>query len=743
MKSLRCDKILRPFIWAIYVEVMKTLQKIKVLIRLLTRAHSYDIAKAELLREVPIARSFTPNSVIVNPFKDLPNVRTLTLQTNVCDPLLINHGVEKKLTPEMVFEVLCWRTKAANRYTRIMHGRLSNLLIKGHLNGYWCLALMLMRKSKVLRALALRKFELNWHRKYSLALIKKILNQLDDKILELPTELSIKRGYVDKPKPDGTKTFRPIGSPSYADRMFLYLWQCFIVMFLCKYISPNQHAYRPGSGVTSALAGLKKLLIDLDYKYVWEFDLKGAFPSVYVPEVMKSLREVGMPYEIVDWLEESSLATVEEVDLKRARDKGLALHGKPFPEPKFVRQNNIRSGPLPRFAKIGREIELNTFSRSRAELGYLPIEYRGFPQGSGISPVLFNFCFEVACLRGHFLKINPDCIVLSYADDFLVFSKEDMPNIFERSPAMIAHGLEFNLEKSRILKIDGVWTVPKFKFLGTTFNTLGELITVTGSPRSGKILDFDKPVMVAKFLARDSQLEQIGRSLPEGKLMPDNILAAWGQGLEPFDKLPLEFMNGTRLLTDAEMKEFISDPRTQEVGNELSKKWGENIEFQGNDASSEALGNANIPLSVKTLIEEFSIDRELGDEEIDTRVRENDLSSSNELAFLDSRLNGLIMNRLFTGTWEANSEVVNKSLDSFPGSWLNLKWNTVLFYREGYSAPSSRRLSLTHAQSETIGFIERELSIYNSTSLATKDLLKGLRNKSTLKIKNRMLPRSV
>lgn len=718
------------------------LSKIQIMIRLLTRAHGYDLLKAGSLREVEIARSFTPGgggpSEIVNPFKELPNIRNLKLETNVYDPLLARFGVNRKLTPEMVFEVLSWRTKASNRYMRIMHARLAKLLRKGHLNAYWVLALLLMRKSRVLRALALRKFELNWHKKYKLGSVKKWLNQLDAKIQNMQEELSIKRIYVDKVKPDGTKTFRPIGSPEYPERMYLYLWQCFIVIFVSGYISKHQHAYLPGRGCPTALKDVSRYLSKREYGYMWEFDLKGAFPSVFIPEAVRSMKDVGFPYEIADWIENSSLLTVEEVDLKLARDRGLGPSGmgRPLPEPKFVRQDNIRQGPLPRFAKIGREIELEMIrgGNRRGTMGArygLPIEFRGFPQGSGVSPILFNFVFERAALRGHFQQLNPNCVVISYADDFLVFSKEPMPGIFEASDAMLQHGLEFSLEKSRPLKVGGLWAVPKFKFLGTTFNTVGDEVTLTGTPRSGKVLPFDKEEMVSLFAARDEQLNRLGRGLGGSiNLTAENIMAAWGQGVEPFSRIPMEVMSGDRLLSSQELLDIREMVSPEAV--ESFKAWESNG-FVG-DAGSSAFKPAKLEVNVAELPHTEAEVPNL--EPLDYEIGGN-------LDFLNTRLKGLIINRLYGGEWVPELPPTDRSLKPSSGSWLDLKRNTALFFTEGYIMPHKSRLNITQEQMENLRFFEGDLSIYNSTSLAMVDMLRYLKSRKVLKIKARKILRSL
>jgi hypothetical protein len=211
-------------------------------------------------REKQLLQSFKPSDIAPNPFKDLPNVSRFGISTNVVDPLFASHGVIKKLAPRMQFKQLSRRTKAANRYMRIMYYRLTKLLFLGRPVQYWILALKLMRDSKVLRALALRKVLPNWHRTEKFGRVRQMLKSLDKMINDLPWQLKIQRQYEPKPLPSGGHTWRPVGNPAYVDRMFLYIWQCFLVIFLNKYISPSQHAYRPGKGVATALSEVQELL---------------------------------------------------------------------------------------------------------------------------------------------------------------------------------------------------------------------------------------------------------------------------------------------------------------------------------------------------------------------------------------------------------------------------------------------------------------------------------------------------
>jgi len=141
--------------------------------------------------------------------------------------------------------------------------------------------------------------------------VKELLAGLEEKIQNLDPKMNIRRIYADKVKPDGTKTYRPIGSPSYVDRMYQYLWQCILVIYLTAYIGEYQHAYRPGKGVLTAWKDLKEALKDPKWEFVYEFDLKGFFPSLNTSFFTHELHRIGVPKLVTDMFFEQALAIPE------------------------------------------------------------------------------------------------------------------------------------------------------------------------------------------------------------------------------------------------------------------------------------------------------------------------------------------------------------------------------------------------------------------------------------------------
>lgn len=636
---------------------------------------------------------------IPRPFHPLPDVSSMNVLSNVLDPLFAKADVVKKLEPMLEATPLSRKLRASNRYLRIMQNRLARLLVKGRLHDFWILALMLLAKSKVLRLVALRQVLPNWQRDLPFQVVKKLLASLDLKIQSMDSTLYIKRKYADKVKADGTKTWRPIGAPAFVDRMFLYLLQGFMVMCCAHYIGPRQFAYIPGRGVSDAWEAIRRYL---PWPFVYEFDLKGAFPSVSVPYLAKILRELMFPEPLVLFLTEQSIGSMdirkfpqrlpepkidaveqftvgqaaieaeeEEIEFdmgahvaRMMANLDIAALSRQMTPPADIYTPSKAMNAEDYFASLG----MTSFVRSPAEImedvdskeavfttthvvepasvatlstiqmagsvpptadnprgmqavsladfemshpssafnqpepvenlvvtseklldeegnwplhapvsvtqetvteNPIPIHLRGFPQGSGLSPILFNLVFAHALERGHFALRFPGAVLIAYADDFLVFSKKalgQLSHICARSAKMLASGLEFSIEKSRTLKENGVWKVPGFKFLGNTLDfgtglstnpvpNLSAPVSLRGTPRSGAINVPLPDSLHSSLRTRDKTLWILLTAKATRKIFggayahPQEVLNAWGRGELPASLIPRTVIEGQSILT--------------------------------------------------------------------------------------------------------------------------------------------------------------------------------------------------
>jgi hypothetical protein len=693
---------------------MKT--PLESLIKDLTEARvQWKLGLGAASRETKILDNVRANN-IPNPFHALPDVKHSWIVANVLDPLLCQFNLAKKLTPEMHFSGLSWRTRAANRYLRIMHYRLVKLLAHKDACGFWILACLLMKRSYVIQLVALRKLEPNWHLKMKFGHVLLLIRQSQNTFSNLSTSLLVSREYAHKVKPDGTETFRPLGSPHKAHRMYLYIWQCFFVLFLYSYIGKYQHGFLPGRGVTSAWERVKRII---KLPNVWEFDLKGAFPSVNVVHACRRLTALGTPHPISNFVRRLNLETIERIvrplqelpevktNLQEIAEVGahpdlgnilagsagifmqrLAMHGAEA----AARRAQLGTRPRPVDEKVNASFSAfwDNVTQKSATIGDILNSEApnptilGFTQGSGLSPILFDFVFQDAIIR-HFDRMfgsSKNYEIVAYADDFIVSSAHSADNIFESSPILDGYNLKISLEKSRPLKLLGAWVADSFKFLGATRDTITG--RMWGTPRSGSLLEMDSSKMksVRFFMRRDRELSKFVRAFPQYANSTSEVLAQWGRNVHPFDLIP-------------------SDTITR--GAALSQ------------SVLSAIG--------------LEISRLTGARQTDTRPVEPDGSWSGKprksvhymgkLDWLSTPLAGTIMSRLHGGSWVNSQTLVDHDLSKYldASRTRGRSWYELL----GSSQYDHKLVSPT---------------LHNSTSLATLDLLAS-RHSRKIKLSDR------
>lgn len=250
-------------------------------------------------RDKSIVNSYNPTG-IRNPFAALPNVKSFKVVTNSLDPLLAEYGISRKLDPELVVERLNHRIRGTNRYLRIIFERSTRLLAAGRIKHFWLLSFMLMRRSKSIRLSAVRQLETNWWKVFEVHKVRSLLVHLNRFLVGGARKFLLKRRYEDKVKPDGSKTYRPIGAPSYGARMLLYILYCFFSIFLGSYIGKYQHGYRRGKGVVTAWRDISNKIYK--YRNIYEFDLRQFFPGINNSYIMWKLTDLGLPKPFADWV---------------------------------------------------------------------------------------------------------------------------------------------------------------------------------------------------------------------------------------------------------------------------------------------------------------------------------------------------------------------------------------------------------------------------------------------------------
>jgi len=670
-------------------------------------------------RETNILYGYDPTT-LKNPFKDLPNVSSMTITTNIKDPLLHHFGIAKRLDSKIEFEKLNSKLNACKRYNRIMFDRLTRLCVANDHEGFWVLAFMLIKKSKTYKLIALRKLQPNWFAESKLWHVWLWLNSLSVLCKLLPTRISAHREYVFSPPPKK----RALGVPDKPARMFLYLLQCFFTIYLHSYIGSYQHGFRPGKGTLTAWKEVKKFL---GFSNIYEFDLKSAFPSVSIDYTVKALRELGCPIAVCDYISDLHTRTIIDVDREEQKEWDM-------PEPKVDMQESIRNYMIDALVKawedfmihiadlydspnpdgsidIGPEYErlftefINLYKLYRQHridssisdggsiftmaahsklhsyfndgefsaiddiiesikkektpsrlveyqpVNEIPIERRGFIEGSGLSPVLFIFAFEVALKRGHFERLYPEMKIVAYADDFLGFSMKVLDNIFEQSKSLIESGLQINIAKSGVIRLKDIWLKARFKFLGLTYEPSTDLLI--GTPRKATTeLPMDKDHVVELYEQRNRFIEIFNNEFPQLAKPPRQVLQAWGFNEFPYNLIPEGVINGSLPITPTMLEDIKTDMTNHGI-NLI-----ESTDISAGEISKETIQSTDQKKSSSFPTPLFSIG-DLPDGWYETGSR----GFVTPHGWVDSRIGGMILSRLYDTKWE--NSLYDFSTDTF------------------------------------------------------------------------------
>lgn len=156
--------------------------------------------------------------------------------------------------------------------------------------------------------------------------VNQMLKAFDRLVSQFNPKYYLRRFYNSEAAPTGTK-FRPLASPAKSARMFMYLLNCFLSIYVSGFLSKHQHAFQKGKGTGTAWRDVAKQL-RADPDYIYEFDLKQCFPSFNTQYVCWVLRErLGVPNEISGFLFDQGLQypVLESLD-EDTLDETNALH---------------------------------------------------------------------------------------------------------------------------------------------------------------------------------------------------------------------------------------------------------------------------------------------------------------------------------------------------------------------------------------------------------------------------------
>lgn len=465
------------------------------------------------------------------------------------------------------------RVKRANKFLQYQFHRLEKARETGNSRLYWAIVLGLIRRSTALHVCFLNRVVKGWYFRKSFEYCLKLKGETRQKASSFPEETfplnnsaTITRTYVKKPN----GKLRPVGSPSYPDRIHQSAWSYFLTHWTEPRRDNTQHGFRPGRGLWSAWFRL--ITEFLGHETIVEYDLRSFFNRV--PLYKGIMRGIELVYSLEHALEHFDIP-------RNIRHRMLRLmQSTPMKLPAEFDVADAEAwwlNPNPVIAGRGEAYQDEGFwIRNETEEGYEfwtrvfnPFAH-GMTQGSPLSPVLsglfldyINLNQKVGAIEGlhyaddglfalpgngndwmtRFIKAqkeigrvkleeyksrfenlrlnnrknrlyqtcvgmynlvrasifnNPPLIVNTFlADRLMDTPREKLPqsvmpamNLSKRRWTMwkshtsevqkfIKDGtiartmtaIEFNLEKCRLIKSNGKWLVPEFKFLGSVYNT--------------------------------------------------------------------------------------------------------------------------------------------------------------------------------------------------------------------------------------------------------------------------------
>jgi len=235
----------------------------------------------------------------------LPDVSHVKVILGQLDPLAMSGGLLKRYPSSL--ELITNRNRRANRYLLRQQYRL--LQLQNQPEAYWKLSLYLINMSNVYLIYCLWSIAKNSYRTLSHNRLLRTLKEVNrlrakGKLTILPSVktssyhkspvhlmshyLKLVRVFIPKNLATGysTTSWRPLGVPSLATRIYLRMW--LLPILGSVQIAPNQHGFVPNRGTKTAWQEL--LRTTLHQGNIWEFDLKGFFPSVS-PDLLDEVLE--------------------------------------------------------------------------------------------------------------------------------------------------------------------------------------------------------------------------------------------------------------------------------------------------------------------------------------------------------------------------------------------------------------------------------------------------------------------
>jgi hypothetical protein len=265
------------------------------------------------------------------------------------------------------------------------------------------------------------------------------------------------------PKPNGK--WRPLGVPSHPWRIYLGLWNKFLLKWCKGKINIHQHAYQPDKSVITVWQDIMENIVDK--RNIYSGDLTKYFDMIDLESVGESLEKVfKVPKPIAHYLTElhKSMPTNMKERVESSFTGGLFLSA--------IVGKHLISPP-----KVSVDEHMLPENRMYSITGE---GWKGIPQGGSISPLLAVLLQETR----YFPQLEKQgASYVQYSDDVIVASNNDnwKPNL-----TVSEQGIIESREKSFWVKKNGEWLKP-LDFCGIRYDGVSDQIIA--HTRSGSRLE--------------------------------------------------------------------------------------------------------------------------------------------------------------------------------------------------------------------------------------------------------------
>lgn len=401
---------------------------------------------------------------IIRPWQPLPNVKKFKIELRSRDWLFTLAGLTKRIQPKMKFYM--WRNASMNRYVDYMFKRLrkqvENKLYKKALKTVW-----ILMNSVSYQIIAYNHVNHNWHRIKPLWLVKQQLLHVSKLAQKKSYKIEYHRAYIPK-----GETWRPLGVPSVAWRVYLHMLNNLIVEWRMVTEGESQHGFIPGRGILTAWKRLFKLL---KYPYVYEIDYKQFFDMVSLIGLRSQMVRMGFPIKFALFIEQLNRFPIDIEYMKLNELPSMSKlvdYARQHPEFEFRKMSNLvktiiaiyrgtYSGEPINLKEVLRsdstgkltmsDVANTLFGLSAYSIYGISRSSYGVPQGAPTSCSLSTLILREIEERARKLGLELVC----YADDVILAGpvEFDPSSILEDK----ALGLNINWNKSGWVKYEGIW----------------------------------------------------------------------------------------------------------------------------------------------------------------------------------------------------------------------------------------------------------------------------------------------